>query len=65
MLDGDAKELAERRNSEKEDNDAEAHLVNAFLNCYNILPKCLASKKKKVYPNVPSRFHEACQYPGS
>ncbi len=63
LLDGIARQVEAEERLQTETN-AEAMLIQSFMatNITNAL--YLASKKKRIDPNVPSNFDEACEYAG-
>lgn len=56
LLDGTARQLEAERYSEAKATGTEAHLANNFLSMHDILPRCLASKKKKFDPTFRATF---------
>ncbi len=62
LLDGIAKQVETEGMLQKETN-AEVMLIQAFMFTHITSALCLASKKKRIDPSVPSNFDEACEYP--
>ncbi len=63
MLDGIAREVEEEQ--EFTQPNSEEMLTQTFIVAAAEIPrKCWVSKKKKIDPNVPRSFVEACQYEG-
>ncbi len=63
LLDGIAKQVEVEERLQKETN-AEAMLIKSFVATHITKALCLASKKQRIDPNLPSNFDEACEYPG-
>ncbi len=63
VLDGISKQVEVEERLRKETN-AEAMIIQEFMTTHITNALCLAFKKKRIDPNVPSNFDEACEHPG-
>ncbi len=63
VLDGIAKQVEVEEGLQKTTN-ADARLIQAFMSTHITNSLYLGSKKKSIDLNIPSYFHDACEYPG-